>query len=71
MAPNMSTLDRAPRLTAAVAAIVAGAAIGPGSAAAIVLFAVAAVLLATSAISFSPLFALSRFANRGHRPLTH
>jgi Protein of unknown function (DUF2892) len=71
MAPNMSTLDRAPRLTATVAAIVAGAAIGPGSAAAIVLFAVAAVLLATSTISFCPLFALFRFASRGHRPLTH
>jgi Protein of unknown function (DUF2892) len=68
MAPNMSTLDRAPRLTAAVAAIVAGAAIGPGSAAAIVLFAVAAVLLATSAISFCPLFALFRFATAATGP---
>ena len=69
MSPNMSTLDRAVRTVVAIAVAATGVAIGPGSAAAIVLFAVAAVLLATSAISFCPLYALVRFDSRGRRPL--
>ena len=71
MSPNMSTLDRTIRTVVAIAAAATGVAIGPGSAFAIVLFAVAAVLLATSAISFCPLYALVRFDSRGRRPLAH
>ena len=40
--------------------------IGAGSPLGIVLFAVAAVLLATSAIGFCPLYALLHFDSRGH-----
>jgi DUF2892 family protein len=36
-----------------------------------VLFVVAAVMLATSAIGFCPLYRLIRFDSRGHRPLPH
>jgi Protein of unknown function (DUF2892) len=71
MSPNMSTLDRGVRTVVAIAAAATGVAIGPGSATAIVLFAVAAVLLATSAISFCALYALVRFDSRGRRPLPH
>jgi Protein of unknown function (DUF2892) len=37
----------------------------------IVLFALAAVLLATSAVGFCPLYRLFRFDSRGHEPLPH
>ena len=46
-------------------------AIGAGSVAGIVLFVIAAVLLATSAVGFCALYRLIRFDSRGHRPLTH
>ena len=71
MSRNMSTLDRTVRTVVAIAAAATGVAIGPGSAMAIVLFAVAVVLLATSAIGFCPLYALFRFDSRGRRPLPH
>jgi hypothetical protein len=71
MPRNMSSTDRGLRFVAGVAAVVAGAAIGPGSAVAIALFVVAGVLLATSAVGFCPLYALVRFDSRGHRPLPH
>jgi hypothetical protein len=71
MSPNMSSLDRGLRASVALAAIVGAVAIGAGSVAGIVLFALAAVLLATSAVGFCPLYRLIRFDSRGHRPLTH
>ena len=71
MSPNMSGLDRGLRALAALAAIVVAVAIGAGSAAGIVLFALAAVLLATSAVGFCPLYRLIRFDSRGHKPLPH
>lgn len=71
MSPNMSTLDRTARTVVAIAIAATGVAIGPGSAAAIVMFAIAAVLLTTSAIGFCPLYALVRFDSRGRRPLPH
>jgi Inner membrane protein YgaP-like, transmembrane domain len=71
MSPNMSTLDRSLRAVIALAAIAAGVVIGAGSPLGIVLFAVAAVMVATSAIGFCPLYALLHFDSRGHRPLPH
>ena len=71
MSPNMSTLDRSLRAGIALAAIAAGVVIGAGSPLGIVLFAVAAVMVATSAIGFCPLYALLHFDSRGHRPLPH
>ena len=71
MSRNMSSLDRGLRSLAALAAIGGAVAIGAGSVAALVLFAVAAVMLATSAVRFCPLYRLLRFDSRGHRPLPH
>ena len=71
MSPNMSNLDRALRALVGVVAIVVAVAIGAGSVAGIVLFVIAAVLLATSAVGFCALYRLIRFDSRGHRPLTH
>ena len=71
MSQNLSTLDRSLRAVIALAAVAAGVVIGAGSPLGIVLFAVAAVLLATSAIGFCPLYALLHFDSRGQRPLPH
>ena len=71
MTPNMSSLDRGIRAVIAIAAIGAAVALGAGSVAGIVLLGAAAVLLATSAIGFCPLYRLLRFDSRGHRPLPH
>ena len=71
MSRNMSSLDRGLRTLVALAAIGVAVATGAGSVAAIVLFALAAVLLATSAAGFCPLYRLIRFDSRGHRPLPH
>jgi Protein of unknown function (DUF2892) len=71
MSPNMSRLDRGLRASVALAAIVGAVAIGADSVAGIVLFALAAVPLATSAVGFCPLYRLIRFDSRGHRPLPH
>jgi hypothetical protein len=71
MAPNMSSLDRGLRALAALVAIGVSVSIGAGSLAGIVLFALAAVLLATSAVGFCPLYALLHIDSRGQRPLPH
>jgi hypothetical protein len=71
MSPNLSSLDRGVRAIAAFGAIGVSVAVGAGSVAAIVLFALAAVLLATSTVGFCPLYALLHIDSRGHRPLPH
>ncbi len=71
MSSNMNNLDRGLRLLVAPAAIVIAVLAGPGSLAGIVLFALAAVMLATSAIGFCPLYALLHRNTRGRRPLPH
>ena len=71
MHPNMNSLDRGLRALVALAAIVVAVAIGAGSVAGLVLFALAAVLLATSAVGFCPLYRLFRFDSRGRKPLPH
>ena len=74
MTKNMSTLDR--RLRTFVAApllIVIALLVGAGSLAGIVLLALAAVMLATSSVSFCPLYALLHLNTRGSepKPLAH
>jgi hypothetical protein len=71
MSRNMSTLDRSLRAVIAFPAIAVGVAIGAGTPLGIVLFAVATVMVATSAIGFCPLYALLHFDSRGHQPLPH
>jgi Inner membrane protein YgaP-like, transmembrane domain len=69
---NMSNLDRALRgLLVAPVAIAATVVVGTGSAAGMLLFALAAIMLATSVIGFCPLYALLRVNTRGGRPLPH
>ncbi|HLY94017.1 MAG TPA: DUF2892 domain-containing protein [Gaiellaceae bacterium] len=68
----MSTLDRALRgVVIAPAAIAIAFVVGAGSAGAIVLFALAAVMLATSAVGFCPLYRLLHLDGRGRTLLPH
>jgi hypothetical protein len=72
MFTNMSNLDRGLRsFLIAPAAIVIAILVGAGSIAGALLFVLAAVMLATSAIGFCPLYALLHFDTRGRRPLPH
>jgi Protein of unknown function (DUF2892) len=69
---NMSNLDRALRsFLIAPAAVAVAVAVGGGSIAGIVLLVVAAMMLATSAIGFCPLYRLLRLNTRGRMPLPH
>ncbi len=67
----MSVLDRRARVLIALVAVAFAIGVEAGTVAGIVLFAVAAVLLATSAIGFCPLYRLVGFDSRGRRPLPH
>ena len=72
MIRNMSTLDRRLRaFLVAPAAIVVAVVVGAGSIAGIVLFVLAGIMLATSAVGFCPLYTLFRFDSRGRKPLAH
>jgi hypothetical protein len=72
MSRNMSNLDRALRsFVVAPAAIVLALVVGAGSIGGIVLFALAALMLATGAVGFCPLYALLHLDTRGRRPLPH
>ena len=72
MSRNMSTLDRALRsFLVAPAAIVVAFVVGAGSVGGIVLFALAAVMLATSAVGFCPLYRLLHIDTRGRTLLPH
>jgi hypothetical protein len=72
MSRNMSKLDRALRgFVIAPIAIVLAVLVGAGSIGGIALFALAAIMLATGAVGFCPLYALFRFDTRGRRPLPH
>ena len=69
---NMNILDRRVRaFLVAPAAVVIGILIGPGSVAAIVLYAVAAIMLATSAAGYCPLYSVFGRSRHGQPPLTH
>ncbi len=70
MSKNMNILDRRVRaLLVAPVAIVIGLLVGPWSVGSIVLYAVAAVMLATSAVGYCPLYSLLHLGPRGRRPL--
>ena len=72
MSRNMSTLDRSLRsFLVAPAAIVIAFVVGAGSAGGIVLFALAAVMLATSAVGFCPLYRLLHLDSHGRTLLPH
>ncbi len=65
MSTNMNTLDRRLRaLLVAPAAVVTGVVIGPGSVVSIALYAVAAVMVATSAVGHCPLYSVLRIGRR-------
>jgi hypothetical protein len=69
---NMNNLDRALRsFLIAPAAVAVVLAVGGGSIAGLVLLVVAAMMLATSAIGFCPLYTLLRLNTRGRTPLPH
>lgn len=68
MSKNMTILDRRLRaLLIAPLAILIGVLIGPGSVASIVLYAIAAVMLATSAVGYCPLYSVVHLGGRGRR----
>jgi hypothetical protein len=71
MTSNMSSLDRGLRaFVVAPVAIVIAFLIGAGSIAGIVLFALAAIMLATAGVGFCPLYRLFHIDSRG-RLLPH
>jgi hypothetical protein len=68
----MSKLDRGLRaFVVAPAAVIAALLVGAGSAGGIVLFVLAAVMLATSAVGFCPLYTLHHIKTSGRTPLPH
>ena len=72
MTKNMNNLDRRLRaFVVAPAAVIAALLFGAGSAAGVVLIALAAVMLATSAVGFCPLYRLLHIDMSGRRPLAH
>jgi hypothetical protein len=72
MPRNMSNLDRGLRAFAvAPVAIVLATVAGAGSIGGIVLFALAAIMLGTSAVGFCPLYRLLHLDTRGRLPLPH
>jgi hypothetical protein len=72
MSRNMNNSDRALRtFLIALAAIIVAIVVGAGSIAGILLLALAAIMLATSAIGFCPLYKLLHINTRGHTPLPH
>jgi hypothetical protein len=72
MPRNMTNSDRALRtFLVAPAAIIVAVVVGAGSLAGIVLFALAAIMLGTSAIGFCPLYKLLHLDTRGRTPLPH
>lgn len=69
MSKNMTILDRRLRvLLIAPVAVLIGVLIGPASVASIALYAIAAVMLATSAAGYCPLYSLSGMGGRHRRP---
>lgn len=74
MSRNMSTLDRRLRgFVGAPVAIILAIVLGAGSIAGILLFALAAVMVATSAVGFCPLYTPLHLNThtRGRTPLPH
>jgi Protein of unknown function (DUF2892) len=72
MSKNMNGLDRGLRaFLVAPLAIIVALVVGAGSIFGIALFAIAAIMLATSAIGYCPLYTLLHVNTRGRKPLPH
>ncbi len=72
MTRNMSNLDRGLRaFVVAPAAVIAAVLVGAGSVGGILVLVLAAVMLATSAVGFCPLYTLLHINTNGRRPLAH
>jgi len=72
MTRNMSKPERGLRaFVVAPAAVIAALLVGAGSAGGIVLFVLAAVMLATSAFGFCPLYTLLHIKTSGRTPLPY
>jgi Inner membrane protein YgaP-like, transmembrane domain len=72
MSKNMTILDRRLRgLLIAPLAVLVAILIGPGSVASVVLYVLAAVMLATSAAGYCPLYSLFGMAERHREPQAH
>ena len=72
MTRNMNNLDRGLRtFVVAPAAVIAAVLVGAGSVGGVLLFALTAVMLATSAVGFCPLYTLLHIDTSGRRPLPH
>jgi hypothetical protein len=72
MTKNMNTLDRALRaFVAAPLLMIAALFVGAGTILGVVLLVLAAVMLATAAVGFCPLYALFHLNTRGQQPLPH
>jgi hypothetical protein len=69
---NLGNLDRVLRAFLVVpAAVIVGAVVGPASMLAIVLYLLAAVMVATAAVGSCPLYSLLHIDSRRRRPLAH
>jgi hypothetical protein len=72
MTKNMNTLDRALRaFVVAPLLVIAALFVGAGTILGVVLLLLAAVMLATAAVGFCPLYALFHLNTRGQQPLPH
>jgi hypothetical protein len=72
MSRNMSNLDRGLRsFLIAPVAIILAVVVGAGSIGGVLLFALAAIMLGTSAVGFCPLYTLLHLDTRGRTPLPH
>ena len=72
MTKNMNTLDRALRaFVVAPLLVIAALFVGAGTILGVVLLVLAAVMLATAAVGFCPLYALFHLNTRGQQPLPH
>jgi hypothetical protein len=64
MTTNVSGIDRVIRVVIAIAAVIGAFAVGASSVLGIVLFVVAAIMLATAAVGFCPLYRLFGLSTR-------
>ena len=72
MTKNMNTLDRALRaFVVAPLLVIAALFVGAGTILGVVLLVLAAVMLATAAVGFCPLYALFHLNTRGQQPVPH
>jgi Inner membrane protein YgaP-like, transmembrane domain len=72
MTKNMNALDRALRaFVVAPLLVIAALFVGAGTILGLVLLVLAAVMLATAAVGFCPLYALFHLNTRGQQPLPH